>query len=95
MADQDAIRAALLRHAVSNAIKYGGKANPNAVAGMAFAEDPSLRENAKEVFRIAACDILLYKSAVDARLQHSLREERRKSPWKFPAGLLQQGRRLP
>jgi len=54
MADQDAIRAALLRHAVSNAIKYGGKANPNAVAGMAFAEDPSLRENAKEVFRIAA-----------------------------------------
>jgi len=54
MADPEAIRAALLRHALSNAIKYGGKANPNAVAGMAFSEDPSLKANTKDVFRLAA-----------------------------------------
>ncbi len=54
MADSESIRAILVKHALSNAIKYGGKANPNAVAGMALSEDPSLKANAKEVFRLAA-----------------------------------------
>ncbi len=53
MTDPEAIRAALVKHALSNAIKYGGKANPNAIAGMAFSEDPSLKANTKEVFKLA------------------------------------------
>jgi glutamyl-tRNA synthetase len=49
----DALRESLRRYAIANAIKFGGKANPKAVAGKAFSEDPSLKERAAEVFRLA------------------------------------------
>jgi len=49
----DNIRESLRRHAIANAMKFGGKANPKAVAGKAFSEDPSLKARAAEVFRLA------------------------------------------
>jgi glutamyl-tRNA synthetase len=47
------LRESLRKHAIANAIKFGGKANPKAVAGKAFSEDPSLKEKAAEVFHLA------------------------------------------
>jgi glutamyl-tRNA synthetase len=55
MGDEDLaqIRELLKRHALLNAVKFGGKANPRAVAGKAFSEDQSLKALAVEVFRLA------------------------------------------
>lgn len=47
------MRESLKKHALANAIKFGGKANQKAVAGKAFSEDPALKERASEVFRLA------------------------------------------
>lgn len=51
--DQEPLKESLRKHAIANAIKFGGKANPKAVAGRAFSEDPSLKGKAPEVFRLA------------------------------------------
>lgn len=51
--DQESLKELLKKHAIANAIKFGGKANPKAVAGKAFSEDPRLKEKAAEVFRLA------------------------------------------
>jgi len=51
--DDDRIRKLLRNHALLNALKYGGKANPKAVAGKAFAEEPALKSRAAEIFRLA------------------------------------------
>lgn len=52
MGDTERMRSMLKNYALINALKYGGKANPKAVAGMAFSEDASLKSQASEVFRI-------------------------------------------
>ena len=51
--DLQPIREIIRRHALLNAIRFGGKANPQAVAGKAFSEDPTLRTMAPEVFHLA------------------------------------------
>ena len=55
MVDSDAahIRELLKRHAILNALRFGGKANPKAVAGKLFSEDPSLKDRATDVFHLA------------------------------------------
>jgi glutamyl-tRNA synthetase len=47
------IRESLRRHALLNALRFGGKADPKAVAGKLFSEDNSLNGRAAEVFRLA------------------------------------------
>lgn len=51
--EEGRIRKLLMNHALLNAVKYGGKANPKAVAGKAFAEEPALKSRAYEIFRLA------------------------------------------
>jgi hypothetical protein len=46
MGDTERMRSMLKNYALINALKYGGKANPKAVAGMAFSEDASLKSQA-------------------------------------------------
>ncbi|MDD1776350.1 MAG: glutamate--tRNA ligase [Candidatus Methanomethylicus sp.] len=53
MGENDHLRNLLRNYALVNALKYGGKANPKAVAGMALSEDASLKSMASEIFRIA------------------------------------------
>jgi glutamyl-tRNA synthetase len=53
MGDNEKARTAVRNYALINALKYGGKANPKAVAGMAFSEDATLKAQASEIFRIA------------------------------------------
>jgi glutamyl-tRNA synthetase len=55
MGDQDLerIRNTLKKCALLNALKYGGKANSKAVAGKVFSEDPTAKEHAADVFRLA------------------------------------------
>lgn len=50
---EEALRAKIRGYALVNALKFGGKANPKAVAGMAFSEDPSLKPRAAEVIKLA------------------------------------------
>ena len=45
----ESLKIAIKKYALHNAIKYKGKANPNAVIGKVLAENPSLKEKAKEV----------------------------------------------
>jgi glutamyl-tRNA synthetase len=51
--DQESLKESLRKHAIANAMKFGGKANPKAIAGKAFSEDPTLKDKAAEVFRLA------------------------------------------
>jgi glutamyl-tRNA synthetase len=51
--DTERIRDSLRRHALLNALKFGGKANPRAVAGKVFSEDPTLKGKTADVFRLA------------------------------------------
>jgi glutamyl-tRNA synthetase len=51
--DLERIRGILKKYALLNALKYGGKANPKAVAGKVFSEDSTAKEHAAEVFRLA------------------------------------------
>jgi len=51
--ETERIRLLLRKHALVNALRYGGKANPKAVAGKAFSEDPALKERGADVFRLA------------------------------------------
>jgi len=39
----------ILKYALANAVKYGGKANPKAVMGKIMAENPELRSRAKDI----------------------------------------------
>jgi len=43
------LKKTILKYALQNAIKFNGKANPGAVIGKVFAENPSLKSKAKEV----------------------------------------------
>lgn len=43
------IKKIIRKFALQNAVKFNGKANPGAVIGKVFAEDPSLKSKAKEV----------------------------------------------
>ncbi len=45
------IKNSILKYSLQNALKYDGKANPGAIIGKLFAEDPKLKENAKELGR--------------------------------------------
>ncbi|MBI4450623.1 glutamate--tRNA ligase [Candidatus Woesearchaeota archaeon] len=45
------------KHALHNAVKYGGKANPGAVIGKILAEEPSLKEQMKDVGKHVAAII--------------------------------------
>jgi len=47
---KDSIR----KYALQNAVRYRGKANPGAVIGKVLAENPELRENAKEISKETA-----------------------------------------
>lgn len=67
----DRVRALLRRHAIANAMKFGGKANPKAVAGKAFSEDPSLKCRAAEVFRLAD-EVVSEVNSLDAEILKSL-----------------------
>jgi glutamyl-tRNA synthetase len=66
-----ALRESLRRHAIVNAIKFGGKANPKAVAGMAFSEDPALKGRAAEVFHLAD-EVVTEVNAMSQDVQKSL-----------------------
>ncbi|MBI2654179.1 glutamate--tRNA ligase [Candidatus Woesearchaeota archaeon] len=46
---QDSLKATIKKYALQNAIKYKGKANPGAVIGKVLAENPDLREKAREI----------------------------------------------
>jgi len=46
------VRKVALKHALANAVKFGGKARLDAVTSKIFAEIPELRRNAKEVLDI-------------------------------------------
>ena len=43
------LKTTIRKYALQNAIKYKGKANPGAVIGKVLAENPNLREKAKEI----------------------------------------------
>ncbi|MBI2659591.1 glutamate--tRNA ligase [Candidatus Woesearchaeota archaeon] len=43
------LKTAIKKYALQNAVRYKGKANPGAVIGKVLAENPRLRENAKEI----------------------------------------------
>jgi len=45
----ESLKSAIRKYAFQNAIRYSGKANPGAVMGRVLAENPSLREKAKEI----------------------------------------------
>ncbi|MBI2650611.1 glutamate--tRNA ligase [Candidatus Woesearchaeota archaeon] len=48
---EEALRAAIRKYALQNAVKYKGKANPGAVIGRVLAENPGLKEKAQEISR--------------------------------------------
>jgi len=43
------LKSAITKYALQNAVKYGGKANQGAVMGRVLAENPGLREKAREI----------------------------------------------
>ena len=43
------LKQTITKYALQNAIKYKGKANPGAVIGKVFAENPELKDKAKEI----------------------------------------------
>ena len=45
----ESLKAAIIKYALQNAIKYKGKANPDAVTGKVLAENPGLKGKAKEI----------------------------------------------
>ena len=45
----ESLKAAIKKYALQNAVRYKGKASPGAVIGKVLAENPELRENAKEI----------------------------------------------
>jgi len=47
----ESLRLMIRKYALQNAVRYKGKANPGAVIGKVFAENPSLKENAKDISR--------------------------------------------
>jgi glutamyl-tRNA synthetase len=75
MGDKDLaqIRELLKRHALLNAVKFGGKANPRAVAGKAFSEDQSLKALAAEVFHLAN-EVVSEVNSMSADAQKSMAE---------------------
>src|SRR3989344_4215136 len=44
----------ILKYALQNAVKYGGKANPGAVIGKVFSEKPDLKKDAGELAKKVA-----------------------------------------
>lgn len=48
-----ALKSTIRKYALQNAVKYKGKANPGAVIGKVLAENPELRDKAKEVSKEA------------------------------------------
>jgi len=46
---ENGLKSAILKYALQNAIRYGGKANAGAVIGKVLAENSKLREQAKEI----------------------------------------------
>ncbi len=45
----EVLKTAVIKYALQNALRYKGKANPGAVIGKVLAENPDLREKAKEI----------------------------------------------
>src|SRR3989338_2294789 len=45
----ESLKAAITKYTLQNAVKYRGKANPGAVIGKVLAENPSLKEKAREI----------------------------------------------
>ena len=43
------LKKTILKYALQNAVKFKGKANVGAVIGKVFAENPELRQKAKEI----------------------------------------------
>jgi glutamyl-tRNA synthetase len=71
--DLDQIRELLKRHALLNAVKFGGKANQRAVVGKAFSEDQSLKALAMEVFHLAD-DVVSEVNSMSTDAQKSMVE---------------------
>ncbi|MEM3433348.1 MAG: glutamate--tRNA ligase [Candidatus Methanomethyliaceae archaeon] len=67
------LRVILKKHALLNALKYGGKAEIKAVVGKTLSENPHLRNMASEVFKIAA-DVVAEINAMSLADQKSLAE---------------------
>lgn len=67
------LRVILKKHALLNALKYGGKAEIKAVVGKTLSENPRLRNMASEVFKIAA-DVVAEINAMSLADQKSLAE---------------------
>lgn len=49
----ESLKATIRKYALQNAVKYKGKASPGAVIGKVLAENPSLKEKAKEISKEA------------------------------------------
>ncbi|MEM3039532.1 MAG: glutamate--tRNA ligase [Candidatus Methanomethylicaceae archaeon] len=67
------LRVILKKHALLNALKYGGKAEIKAVVGKTLSDNPCLRNMASEVFKIAA-DVVAEINAMSLADQKSLAE---------------------
>ncbi len=71
MLDKERVRELALKHALINAVRFGGKANFNAVISKIFAEDPSLRRYARDIVAIVR-EIVDYVNSLSLEEQKGL-----------------------
>ncbi len=64
----------ITKYALQNALKYGGKANPGAVIGKVFAENPDLKSQAKELGKEIAKIIGEVNKLPLEKQQHKIQE---------------------
>lgn len=69
------LRDVILKHALLNAIRHGGKANPGAVLGKILAEMPDLRPRAREIMP-AVREVVEEVNALTVEEQRALLDER-------------------
>lgn len=89
---EEELRKKLLKHVLSNAVKYGGKADPKAVMGKVLSEMPELRQRAKEILKVV-------EEVVGEVNAMSLDEQKRKleeiSPEEFREKKVEERKELP
>lgn len=69
------IKELIFKHALANAVKYGGKANSKAVLSKIFAEKPELRSSARQIIPIVE-EIVNYVNSLSPEEQRRILEER-------------------
>ena len=78
--EEERVRELAYKHALKNAVEHGGKASVGAVIGKVFAEDPSLKERAREVSKIVA-EVVKKVNTIDVESQ---RREMSKFSYEVP-----------